>query len=193
LKENMMQSTVEPSPLYLDAALNRIGVGIEHKKLHARRKKAAILTGSVLALSLATVGAAAVWPTAKAMPYIVCMQTLDMNGMTGGGIGFDMRDPVGFCIDSVTFDGATPDAPRITWAATPRTDLAACKLATGVAGVFPTQTGNDVCTTLGLTTWTTDDAVTAARLKDAYDAWQLKEFGIDPATVRVTPSQIVGG
>jgi predicted DNA repair protein MutK len=193
LKENKMHNTVEPNAQYLDAALNRISAGIEHKKVHKRHKKAAILTGSVLALSLATVGAAAVWPSAKAAPYIVCLQTSDMYGMTASGVGFDMGDPVGYCIDSANFDGATTDAPRVTWAATPRTDLTACKLSTGVAGVFPTQTGDDVCSTLGLTTWTTDDAVTAAQLKDAYDAWQLKEFGLDPATVTVTPSQIVGG
>ena len=186
-----MPNTVEPNAQYLDAALNRISAGIEHKKVHKRHKKAAVLTGSVLALSLATVGAAAVWPAAKDAPYIVCQQTLDTSGATSSGIGFDMADPVGYCIDDALFDGATSDAPYIRWTTTPRSELAACKLATGVAGVFPTQTGDDICASAGLATWTTGDAATAAEIQDAYDAWQFDEFGIIPPNVSRTPSQIV--
>jgi len=169
-----------------DDAMGRIRQGVDRKITRHERGRAALVAGGVLVATVAGIGTGLAWPAATGAPYISC-QDSRVDGAFSTGVGFDMRDPIGFCLDY----GDYHDASGLTfnWSALDRDQLVACRLADGVAGVFVLADGD--CDLHGLAGWTPADAATAAKLRQAYDQMQLERFGIPIPSVATTPSQIL--
>jgi hypothetical protein len=182
-----MNTTTEPDQQYIDGALRRIESGVHHRIARRRNRTVGIVAGAAILLSGSSIAAASFWPAATGPASMECFLKDDISTRVSTGVGFDMRDPVGFCIDSMDYR-ATISSPRISWLNTPRSDLMACKLADGVAGVFPVAPNG--CEAVDLTAWTPADAAQAAQIQGRYNERQQQTFGIPVPTVGTTPHQI---
>ena len=182
-----MNTYTEPYPQYIDSALRRIEDGV-HRRITRRRHRAlAVVAGAVVLVSGTSVAAAQFWPAAQGSAYIECFLSGDKSSNVSGGVGFDMRDPVGLCIDVMDYR-ATVTSPTISWKNTPRTDLMACKLADGVAGVFPVDPNG--CSAVDLTPWTSADADQATQIQAKYNQWQHDKFGLPIPETGMTEHQV---
>lgn len=184
-----MKTYVDLDAEYIDDALRRIEHGVHRSIARRRYKIVAIAGAAALLVTSSTVAAALVWPGAKQGPYMICFGTDDPNsGQTSTGVGFDMRDPIGFCLDNYSYR-AKPSDPEQTWRDKSRSDLMACKLADGVAGVFPNATRR--CQAVDLVPWTPADAKRAQVLQTSYYREQHKKYGLPIPTIGTTPHQIL--